>query len=186
VPASADLNATFAAIAASLNGIENVQIAPNAAIVGSKVAALATANFEDGAIGGAQLADGAATVLQQVDTLEAQSTSITGTEVNVESIVLTRAGGGLLLLASCTVEITGNATAPALRARLLDGASPLSVGQTVQSFVDTGRVFTAQINVMEVLAPASGAKTYHLGITRLTGTTTMVATGWQLLVWELR
>lgn len=186
IPTAADLNAVFAAIAASVNAITNAQIAPTAGISGTKIGTLGTANFEDEAVTQPKLAVGAATVSQDVQEATAQSQAITGTEVNVATRVLTRAGGGMLLFGTVVCEITPNGSPVTVRARFLDGASPLGVAQSVPSDGAGATLVTVQLAVAQMLSPASGAKTFHLGVTRTVGTAGVTATGWQLATWELR
>lgn len=187
VPTAADVNAVFAAIVASVNNIANAQIAPNANIAGTKIAPLATANFEDEAITTPKLAVGAATVAQSLDEAAGASTAIVDTETVIVSKATSRTGGGLLVIGTCVAEVVGNGSLAEVRARLLEDGAPIGVGQTIPMVLSSGLNFAVQLKVAKVFPPAvDPAVVWGLGVTRTAGTATITATGWQLVVWELR
>lgn len=187
VPAAADMNENFQAVVDSANGIQNAQIAVDADIDGTKVAELATANYEDASFPGSKLVPGAATFGQFIGDASAQSEAVTGVENLVVSRSQVRSGGGLLILGTVWVQVDGSGALDTVRLRLLEDASPIATDQSGSTFFDASWEQGIQLSVMEVLSPAvTASKTWALGVTRTGGATTMVCTGWQLLLWELR
>jgi hypothetical protein len=187
IPTAADMNQNFAEVANSANNVADAQIAADAGIAGTKVAALATANFEDASFPQSKLAKGVTTFGQLLVQAAAQSVSITGTETLVASQAQARAGGGMLILGTVWIQVDGDTFANTVRLRLLEDGAPIAADQVVTLSFDASWEHGVQLSVMLPLAPAVVvSKTFALGVTRTVGSTTIVCTGWQLMLWELR
>lgn len=197
VPSSADMNANFAAIAASVNAVENVQISPTAAIQGSKIASapngIGTAQLNSASVLQGNLAVGVTTVAQAVVEASAQTEGITGTEKILATRTQARAGGGVLLIGTVVLQVRPlDANPVRVRVRMLQdtGSGDSAIGVPIEAeveFDDLDWEQGIQLAWFAALPPAVVASvTWKLTATRMSGAATIDATGWQLLVWELR